>query len=103
MDLLKPLIGEIGGTFILLLIILKVSGSSYRDSTSAALPIGLGLALAIFIFGKLSLGHFNPIISLVNYRKDPHIFTYITLIIYIIGQLIGGFLALLVDTNFKKF
>jgi glycerol uptake facilitator-like aquaporin len=55
------------------------------------LKIGLALSVAILFMGGLSGGHFNPAVSLMFYlHKD---LTSEELIIYILAQLIGAFLA----------
>ena len=103
MEFLKDFIGEIIGTFLFILIILLVLNSRYHDVKLAAIPIGLGLALSIFIFGgylKLSRAHYNPALSFIMFLKDPRIFSLNMLIIYIIAQLIGGFFALKVNETF---
>lgn len=106
MELLYEFIGEIGGTFLFILIILIVVQSKYLNAKTASinigLPIGLGLALSIFIFGGLSKTHFNPALSFIMFLKDPRIFSLNMLIIYVIAQLIGGFCALKINENFIK-
>ena len=89
---------ELAGTFVLVSVILNMTNGVNKDKTFAdvAIPIGLGLAAAIFLFGVISDGHFNPVVSLTQFFKDPTStkFTLTTLAVYILAQAIGGMGAL---------
>ena len=57
------------------------------------IPIVVGLLAAIYGFGKISGGHFNPAVSFMMLLKGD--LTPIRFISYICAQLIGATLALL--------
>tara|TARA_A100001011_G_scaffold19828_1_gene20158 strand:+ start:2371 stop:2643 length:273 start_codon:yes stop_codon:yes gene_type:complete len=67
--------------------------------TGKPIPIGLALAAAIFVGGKISGGHFNPGVSVMMAvggklpLKD--------LAPYIIAQILGGLLALQIQKKLK--
>ena len=67
--------------------------------TGKPIPIGLALAAAIFVGGKISGGHFNPGVSVMMAvggklpLKD--------LAPYIIAQILGGLLALEISKRIK--
>jgi aquaporin Z len=67
--------------------------------TGKPIPIGLALAAAIFVGGKISGGHFNPGVSVMMAvggklpLKD--------LAPYIIAQILGGLLALQIQNKLK--
>jgi glycerol uptake facilitator-like aquaporin len=68
-------------------------------STGNALAIGASLALAIYLGGKISGGHFNPAVSvmMVVAGKLPKQ----DLIGYILAQVLGGLAALELYKRFK--
>ena len=74
---------EILGTFLLIVTILMTDGN--------ALAIGLALAVAVYFGGKVSGGHFNPAVSSVMWLKES--INGAQWFMYVIAQLIGGFLA----------
>jgi|TARA_B110001469_G_scaffold115936_1_gene120802 aquaporin Z len=82
---------EFIGTFTFLSVIL---------TTGQAIPIGLALATSIYFGGHISGGHFNPAVSVmmaVN-KKIP----YLKLPLYIIAQVLGGLVALVLYSNYKN-
>jgi len=91
--LLLKFIAEIVGTFIFISLIFIITN---KDSHAhiVAIPIGLALAISIYIFGDFTGGHFNPAISFAIFIKDPKIFTGIMLIVYCVAQAIGSYSAL---------
>jgi aquaporin Z len=57
------------------------------------IPIVIGLLAAIYAFGKVSGGNFNPAVSFMLFLKgDLPMNTFIT---YVLAQLVGATLALL--------
>ena len=90
--LLLKFFGEIVGTFIFIILILLIT-SKYSGAHTVALPIGIALALSIFLFGDLTGGHFNPAVSFTFFLKNPAEFTCFMLLTYIVAQMIGGALA----------
>lgn len=99
--LLLKFIAEIIGTFIFIILIFLIT-SHYSGAHTVALPIGLALALAIFIFGDFTGGHFNPAVSFAFFIKDPKVFTGLMFLTYIIAQMIGGVLALYTHNYIKS-
>ena len=81
--MLNKYLVEFLGTMFFLYVIL---------ATGSALPIGLALAVAIMVGGKISGGNFNPAVSVMMAaagklsKKD--------LVPYIIAQVAGGLAAL---------
>jgi len=61
-------------------------------ATGSAIPIGLALAVAIMVGGKISGGNFNPAVSImmVAAGKLPKS----DLVPYIVAQVAGGLVAL---------
>jgi len=87
-NLLTQSLCELFGTCLFFLTIWGV-GQGYA--------IALGLFAAILIFGQISGGHFNATISLVKWMGGEMAFTQAGA--YMIAQLIGGLLAVLVSKN----
>ena len=102
-SLLLKFIAELVGTFIFIILIFTIT-SHESGAHIVALPIGLALAVSIFLFGDISGGHFNPAVSFAMYIKNPKLFTGIMLLIYCIAQALGGLLAYkahnLIQSNF---
>ena len=89
---MEKYIVEFVGTFALLLTIVLSRGS--------ALAIGGILALNVLLGGKISGGHFNPAVStalLVNKKMRKSDF-----VPYVVAQLAGGALAVMMSKNIKK-
>lgn len=82
--MLTALIAECVGTVIFFSCIL---------SWGEPIPIVVGLLAAIYAFGKISGGHFNPGVSFMMLLKGD--INTPTFIAYIAAQLIGAILALL--------
>ena len=78
-------IAEVVGTAFFFSVIL-----SYGISP---LAVALGLLAAIYAFGKVSGGNFNPAVSFLMYVKGDMDLT--KFLVYVIAQLIGAMLALL--------
>jgi glycerol uptake facilitator-like aquaporin len=81
----KQFVAEFIGTFILILAIL---------ATGEAIPIGIALALAVFLFGGVSGAHLNPAVTITKMTsKSMDINTGAS---YIVAQVLGGICAYLV-------
>ena len=80
---LNKLAAEFLGTMFFLYVIL---------ATGSAIPIGLALAVAIMVGGKISGGNYNPAVSImmVAAGKLPKS----DLVPYIVAQVAGGLVAL---------
>lgn len=91
---MKKFLGELIGTFVFLgVIIVSVAGKSLSvaDKAETWIKIGLALSVAILLVGNISGSHLNPAVSLMFYlHKD---LSFEELMIYILAQLIGSFLA----------
>ncbi len=88
--MIAQFLAEILGTFIFLAIII-ISVNAKPDNSFAWLKIGLGLAISILLVANISGGHLNPAVSFMFYLNNN--ISIETLIVYIIGQLIGATLA----------
>jgi glycerol uptake facilitator-like aquaporin len=92
----KKFIAEVAGTFI---VVVLASGSIVIDAkTNGILGIPfiafapyVGVALAVYLFGKISMAHFNPAIT-VGFLITKHI-TKIQLLYYITAEISGALLA----------
>lgn len=91
---MKPqaLVVEIIGTFIFLSIIL----SAVAESSYGPIAIAVGLLAAIYFGGKISGGHYNPAVSVMMFFKGN--LSLPAMIGYIIAQITGALLALLMNS-----
>jgi aquaporin Z len=88
----RKLLAELIGTFTFFLIglmaILSTKSTGAPDLVIIGFGFGLGLFVAIQIFGGISGGHFNPAVTVaavLDGRLDP-----LTGVGYVVSQLIGG-------------
>lgn len=79
----NALLAECIGTFVFFTCILQAT---------EPIPIVIGLLAAIYMFGKVSGGHFNSTVSLMMLVKGDIDFTMF--ISYVLAQSIGAMLAL---------
>jgi aquaporin Z len=94
----KKFIAEVAGTFI---VVVLAAGSVVLDAkTNGILGIPfiafapfVGVAIAVYLFGKISMAHFNPAVS-VGFLITKHI-TKIQLLYYITAEIIGALLAII--------
>jgi glycerol uptake facilitator-like aquaporin len=92
----RKFVAEIIGTFI---VVVLATGSVVIDvKTNGILGIPfiafapfIGVAIAVYLFGKISMAHFNPAVS-VGFLITKHI-TRIQLLYYLIAEIIGALLA----------
>lgn len=84
-------LGEFIGTFVFLLVILVVG---------QPIPIVIGLLAAILAFGNVSGGHMNPAVSTMMLAKGD--IDFMTYILYVVAQVLGGLAALLWWTLTRK-
>lgn len=85
---------EFFGTFILLFSILNA------PNNYAPIAIGLSLTASIILFGKYSGGNFNPVVSFMMFLNNK--INKVTLILYIISQLLAAVSALILFTILNK-
>ena len=93
----KKFIAEIIGTFI---VVVLATGSVVIDAkTNGVLGIPfivfapfVGVALGIYLFGKISMAHFNPAVT-VGFFITRHITTKIQLAYYFTAEILGALLG----------
>lgn len=90
--MIKDILSELLGTFILVSIILIVTSDKQYNNYHTSFAIGFALAVAIILTGYISGGHLNPVVSLVMFLNNK--IKMSKFIQYVIGQSIGGVLAL---------
>src|SRR5918995_6177302 len=92
----KRFIAEVIGTFI---VVVLATGSVVLDAKFNGL-LGLpfiafspfvGVAIGVYLFGKISMAHFNPAVS-VGFLITKHI-TRKLLVLYLLAEIIGALLA----------
>ena len=92
----QALLAEMIGTFIfhscVLCTIVNTSESSYF---LGPIVVMFGIVAGLYVSSKISGGHLNPAISIMLYFRGN--IKFITAIGYIIAQVIGSLLALLVS------
>ena len=88
---------EFIGTFVLVSVILNFPS----ENPMFALAVGLGLAVAIFMAGRYSGGHFNPAVSIAKYIQGEINSTDV--ILYPLAQIIGGLVAYLLYSGKSDF
>lgn len=92
----RKFVAEIIGTFI---VVVLATGSVVIDAkTNGILGIPfiafapfIGVAIAVYLFGKISMAHFNPAVS-VGFLITKHI-TKIQLLYYLTAEIIGALFA----------
>jgi aquaporin Z len=94
----KKFIAEVTGTFI---VVVLAAGSVVIDAKSngvlgipfIAIAPFIGVAIAVYLFGKISMAHFNPAVS-IGFLITKHI-TKIQLLYYFTAEIVGALLAIL--------
>jgi aquaporin Z len=92
----KKFIAEVAGTFI---VVVLATGSIVIDAkTNGILGIPfiafapfIGVAIAVYLFGKISMAHFNPAVT-IGFLITKHI-TKLQLLYYLSAEIIGALLA----------
>ena len=92
----KKFIAEVIGTFI---VVVLATGSVVLDAkTNGVLGIPfiafapfIGVAIGVYLFGKVSMAHFNPAVT-VGFLITKHI-TKLQLLYYLTAEIIGALLA----------
>ncbi len=88
---LAMLVAEFLGTGILTLAVLSVQRSQLGLAYFVAIAAGLAIALLIYIFGKVSGGHFNPALTLALWTARR--IKTVPALTYIVAQLLGAWAA----------
>ena len=90
----KKLLAELLGSYVLLTIggfAIVSTAAGIHASLAIPLGFGLGLLVALYMFGEVSGGHYNPVVSLaVLLDARINVMTFGT---YIVAQIIGFVLA----------
>jgi aquaporin Z len=94
----KKFIAEVAGTFI---VVVLAAGSVVLDAKSGgvlgipfiAFAPFVGVAIAVYLFGKISMAHFNPAVS-IGFLITKHM-TKIQLLYYFTAEIVGALLAIL--------
>ena len=94
----KKFIAEVAGTFI---VVTLAAGSVVIDAKLngilgipfIAIAPFIGVAIAVYLFGKISMAHFNPAVT-IGFLITRHI-TKIQLLYYITAEIVGALLAIL--------
>jgi glycerol uptake facilitator-like aquaporin len=92
----KKFVAEIIGTFI---VVVFATGAVVLDSkmhgvlgiSFIAFAPFVGIAIAVYMFGKISMAHFNPAVT-IGFLITKHI-TKIQLVYYLCAEIIGAFLG----------
>ena len=88
----KKFIAEVIGTFI---VVVLATGSVVLDGVLGipfiAFAPFVGVAIGVYLFGKISMAHFNPAVT-VGFLITKHI-TKIQLLYYLTAEIIGALLA----------
>jgi aquaporin Z len=93
----KKFIAEFSGTFI---VVVLATGSVVIDAkTNGLLGIPfiayapfVGVAIGVYLFGKISMAHFNPAVT-VGFFITRHIITKIQLAYYFAAEILGALLG----------
>jgi aquaporin Z len=93
----KKFIAEVAGTFI---VVVLAAGSVVIDAkldgilgiSFIAIAPFIGVAIAVYLFGKISMAHFNPAVS-IGFLITKHI-TRIQLLYYFTAEIVGALLAI---------
>ena len=95
----RALLAEVIGTFVFLSCVLcTLSNTSESSYFLAPIVIMFGIVAGLYISSKVSGGHLNPAISIMLYFRGN--IPLMSTIGYIISQVIGGLLALVVNSYF---
>ena len=91
----KKFIAEVAGTFI---VVVLATGSIVIDAKTNGIGIPfiafapfIGVAIAVYLFGKISMAHFNPAVT-IGFLITKHI-TKLQLLYYLSAEIIGALLA----------
>ncbi|MDF0682019.1 MAG: aquaporin [Candidatus Nitrosocosmicus sp.] len=92
----KKFIAELIGTFIVVVLATGAVVIDAKLNGVLGLPIiafapFVGVAIGVYLFGKISMAHFNPAVS-VGFLITKHI-TKKLLVLYLLAEIAGAFLA----------
>lgn len=92
----KKFIAEVIGTFIVVVLATGAVVINAKLNGVLGLPFiafapFVGVAIGVYLFGKISMAHFNPAVS-VGFLITKHI-TKKLLVLYLLAEIVGAFLA----------
>jgi aquaporin Z len=91
MTKMNKYMAEFLGTLFFLYVILAVVSRSTNPMFDA-IPVGIGLAIPIMVFGAVSGANFNPAVSVMMVARGT--LPSSDLLPYIVAQIAGGLVAL---------
>jgi aquaporin Z len=92
----RKFVAEIIGTFIVVVlatgsVVIDAKTNGFLGIPFIAIAPFIGVAIAVYLFGRISMAHFNPAVS-VGFLITKHI-TRIQLLYYLTAEIIGALLA----------
>ena len=92
----KRFIAEVIGTFIVVVlatgsVVINAKLNGILGLPFIAFAPFVGVAIGVYLFGKISMAHFNPAVS-VGFLITKHI-TKKLLLLYLLAEIVGAFLA----------
>ena len=92
----KRFIAELIGTFIVVVlatgsVVINAKLNGILGLPFIAFAPFVGVAIGVYLFGKISMAHFNPAVS-VGFLITKHI-TKKLLVLYLLAEIVGAFLA----------
>ena len=92
----KRFVAEVIGTFIVVVlatgsVVIDAKLNSILDLPFIAFAPFVGVAIGVYLFGKISMAHFNPAVS-VGFWITKHI-TKKLLVLYLLAEIVGAILA----------
>ena len=92
----KRFVAEIVGTFVVVVlatgsVVINAKLNGILGLPFVAFAPFVGVAIGVYLFGKISMAHFNPAVS-VGFLITKHI-TRKLFVLYLLAELIGAFLA----------
>jgi aquaporin Z len=99
----KRFVAEVTGTFIVVLLATGSVVVDYKFGGKLGLPFiafapFIGVAICVYLFGKISMAHFNPAVTL-GFLISEHI-TKVQLSYYLTAEITGALLASLFVMSF---
>jgi aquaporin Z len=93
----KIFFAEVIGTFILVVfatgsIVIDAKMNGVLGIPFIAFAPFVGVAIGVYLFGKISMAHFNPAVTL-GFLITKHITKKIKLVLYLTAEIIGALLA----------
>ena len=92
----KRFIAELVGTFVVVVlatgsVVINAKLNGILGLPFVAFAPFVGVAIGVYLFGKISMAHFNPAVS-VGFLITKHI-TRKLLVLYLLAEIVGAFLA----------